>query len=89
LFFIIMLYTPLTAHSEDTPRHDALFTPKSFVFYVPVWLSIFALNTLPGQLKDNKDVILLRWGYVFVPLFLAFAPQVSLSDAQLKEVLTW
>ncbi|KAL5371561.1 hypothetical protein DPSP01_014183 [Paraphaeosphaeria sporulosa] len=76
LFFIIMLYTPLARHSEDHARHDALFTPKPFVFYVPVWLSVFALHTLPGQLKENKDVILLRWGYVFVPLFLAFAPQI-------------
>ncbi|KAF1980303.1 hypothetical protein BU23DRAFT_443850 [Bimuria novae-zelandiae CBS 107.79] len=76
LFFIIMLYTPLVVHSDDTPRHDALFTPKSAVFTVPVWISIFALHTLPGQLRDNKDVILLRWGYVFVPLFLAFAPQI-------------
>ena len=75
-----MLYTPLAKHSEDTARHDALFTPKPAVFYIPVWISIFALHTLPGQLKDNKDVILLRWGYVLVPLFLAFAPQVSYTN---------
>ncbi|KAL1598602.1 hypothetical protein SLS60_007742 [Paraconiothyrium brasiliense] len=76
LFFIIMLYTPLAKHDEGSPRRDALFTPKPAVFYIPVWISIFALHTLPGQLKDNKDIILLRWGYVFVPLFLAFAPQI-------------
>ncbi|KAJ4360158.1 uncharacterized protein N0V89_000718 [Didymosphaeria variabile] len=76
LFFTIMLYTPLAEHSEDSPRRDALFTPKPAVFYIPVWISIFALHTLPGQLKDNKDIILLRWGYVLVPLFLAFAPQI-------------
>ncbi|KAJ4288454.1 hypothetical protein N0V90_011689 [Kalmusia sp. IMI 367209] len=76
LFFVIMLYTPLAIHNKDTPRHDALFTPKPAFFYVPVLVSIFALHSLPGQLADNKDVILLRWGYVFVPLFLAFAPQI-------------
>lgn len=77
LFFIIMLYTPRVMHSDHAPRHDALFTPKPVVFYLTTWVSIFALHTLPGQLKENKDVILLRWGYVLVPLFLAFAPQVG------------
>jgi hypothetical protein len=82
LFFIIMLYTPMVRHSDDVPRHDSLFTPKPAVFILTTWVSIFALHTLPGQLKENKDVILLRWGYVLVPLFLAFAPQVRFLNRQ-------
>jgi len=78
-----MLYTPLAEHSEERPRHDALYAPKPAVFYVPVLVSLFALHTLPGQLEENKDVILLRWGYFAVPLFLAFAPQVGIDYSEI------
>lgn len=76
LFFITVLYTPMAIHSEDTPRHDALFAPKPAVYYVPIILSVLALNTLPTLLGKGEDITLLRYGYLLVPLFLAFAPQV-------------
>lgn len=79
LFFVTILYTPLTQHNNDTPRHDALFTPKPAVLYVPVILSLVTLNGLPGLLEIHEDITLLRIGYVVVPLFLAFAPQVRNS----------
>lgn len=76
LFFVTILYTPFAMHNNDTPRHDALFTPKPAVLYVPVILSLLTLNGLPGLLVKNEDITLLRIGYVAVPLFLAFAPQI-------------
>jgi hypothetical protein len=81
LFFVTILYTPFALHNNDTPRHDALFTPKPAVLYVPVILSLLTLNSLPGLLVKGEDVTLLRVGYIAVPLFLAFAPQVSISGS--------
>lgn len=76
LLFIIILYTPLTLHDDTTPNQDALFMPKPAVYYVPVVLSLLGLNSLPTLLAKNADITLLRYGYLAMPLFLAFAPQV-------------
>ncbi|KAF1952168.1 hypothetical protein CC80DRAFT_479734 [Byssothecium circinans] len=76
LFFVTILYTPLSIHRADSRRHDALFTPKPAVFYVPATLSILGINALPRLLKNNEDVDFLRFGYIAVPLFLAFASQI-------------
>ncbi|KAF2678038.1 hypothetical protein K458DRAFT_317996 [Lentithecium fluviatile CBS 122367] len=76
LFFITILYTPLTLHNDETPRQDALFTPKPVVLYVPMILSLLTLSGLPSLLAQNEDVTLLRLGYAAVPMFLAFAPQI-------------
>jgi hypothetical protein len=79
LFFVTMLYTPLSIHSARTRRHDTLFTPKPAVLYIPVILSIFGIYKLPSMLKLSEDVLFVRSSYVLVPLFLAFAPQVRLE----------
>lgn len=80
LFFVTILYTPLTIHNEDSPLHDALFTPAPVVYYLPVALSLLFLYLLPGKyLSSNLDastIDFLRAGKLFVPLLLAFAPQI-------------
>lgn len=84
LFFVTILYTPLTIHNEDSPLHDALFTPSPVVYYLPVALSMVFLYLLPGKyLPSNLDtstISFLRSSKVVVPLLLAFAPQVSGYD---------
>jgi hypothetical protein len=83
LFFVTMLYTPLTLHRDDTPLHDALFAPSPAVYYVPVGLSFLVLYKLPDLLllKEGAGLIVsfLRYGRTAVPLFLAFAPQVCIT----------
>ncbi|KAF2735660.1 hypothetical protein EJ04DRAFT_464414 [Polyplosphaeria fusca] len=76
LFFILILYTPLTQHSGDVPRRDVLFTPKAAVYLIPVVLSSAALHWFPNILVKGGDVTLFRAGYLLFPLFLAFAPRV-------------
>lgn len=86
LFFVTILYTPLTLHNNTTPRHDTLFTPKPAALYIPGILALLTLNALPGLLAKEEDVTPLRIGYLAVPLYLAFAPQVS--DSYLWSVST-
>ncbi|KAF1914657.1 hypothetical protein BDU57DRAFT_454824 [Ampelomyces quisqualis] len=79
LFFVTILYTPLTTHKEDSPLHDALFTPSPVAYYLPIGLSLLFLYYLPDVLPRNLEpgtLDLLRWGKVAVPLLLAFAPQI-------------
>ncbi|KAF2642193.1 hypothetical protein P280DRAFT_479410 [Massarina eburnea CBS 473.64] len=76
LFFVTILYTPVSIHRSESRRQDALFTPKPAVFYVPVLLSILGINALPRLLKQNEDVDFLRFGYIAIPLFLAFASDI-------------
>jgi hypothetical protein len=83
LFFVTVLYTPLTVHNEDTPRHDALFAPSPVVYFVPILLSLVYLNWLPEILVRSADignVNLLRAGKIAVPLLLAFAPKVGENE---------
>ncbi|KAH7066939.1 hypothetical protein BKA63DRAFT_131349 [Paraphoma chrysanthemicola] len=79
LFFVTILYTPLTVHNEDTPLHDALFAPSPIVYFVPIITSLLYLNWLPEILvrsADNGSVNFLRAGKIAVPLLLAFAPKI-------------
>lgn len=80
LFFVTILYTPLTVHNEDTPLHDALFAPSPTVYFVPIVLSLLYLNYLPEILvrsAEGDSVNYLRAGKIAVPLLLAFAPKVT------------
>jgi hypothetical protein len=81
LFFIIMLYTPSVVHSEDNPRQDTLFTPKPAVLYLPVIATLMILYRLPSFLVEGADLTLLKIGYITTPLFLTFAPQVSVQES--------
>ncbi|KAH8728170.1 hypothetical protein GQ44DRAFT_724696 [Phaeosphaeriaceae sp. PMI808] len=79
LFFVTILYTPLTVHNEDFPLRDALFTPSPVIYYVPIILSLLFLNSLPEILllkMDVRTLNLLRSGKTAIPLLLAFAPQI-------------
>ena len=75
MFFITILFTPLVVHNF-TEREDALFTPKPAVYYVPVIVSFLFLHFLPDFIAREVDIVPLRLGYLAVPLFLAFVPQV-------------
>ena len=72
LFFIVLLFTPLVHNAVD-----AHFTPKPAVYYVPIVTSFLFLYQLPTLLVKDVDVTFVRLGYIALPLFLAFAPQVS------------
>ncbi|KAJ4987121.1 hypothetical protein SVAN01_07409 [Stagonosporopsis vannaccii] len=77
LFFVTILYTPLTIHSAETPLQDALFTPRPAVYWTPVLASLLTLNELPKILVHGDVFRILRVGRVLIPLFLAFAPQIT------------
>ncbi|UPX16694.1 uncharacterized protein EKO05_0007082 [Ascochyta rabiei] len=77
LFFVTILYTPLTVHSDDTPLHDALFTPRPAVYWTPILASLLGLLEFPNFIHHGGDVRVLRLGYLLTPLFLAFAPQLT------------
>jgi hypothetical protein len=86
LFFVTILYTPTTVHKDDTPLHDALFTPSPVVYYLPITLSLLFMYYLPtgfakhdflARTLSESTISALRWGKVVVPLLLAFAPDVS------------
>lgn len=77
LFFITILYAPVTAHSGETPLQDALFTPKPIVYWGPVLMSLLTLNDLPKILAHSDTFRILRVGRVLIPLFLAFAPRIT------------
>ncbi|KAF2657657.1 hypothetical protein K491DRAFT_594607 [Lophiostoma macrostomum CBS 122681] len=76
LFFVTMLFTPFAVHDDASPRHDALFTPRPSVFYVPAIATLFVINYLPTLLTRESNVILLRVSYLAMPLVLALAPQI-------------
>jgi hypothetical protein len=76
LFFVLVLYTPLALHDDHSTRHDALFTPKAPLLYVPVVGSILLQQFLPYFIARRSDLVVLRSAYFVVPLFLAFAPQI-------------
>lgn len=77
LFFVTMLFTPMALHDDDSLRHDALFSPKPYVLYVPVIGSILLEQALPMLLATRRDLTGFRIAYLGVPVFLAFAPEVS------------
>jgi len=76
LFFITILYTPLTIHHEDTPLHDALFTPYAFVYDTGIVASLITLNLFPQLVSEFGDKSMMRLGYLAMPLAFAFAPQL-------------
>jgi hypothetical protein len=79
LFFVTILYTPLTVHSDDSPLHDALFTPSPTFYYLPIIASMLFMYNLPELIPRNlsaSTVDFLRWGKIAIPLLLAFAPQI-------------
>ncbi|KAF9695657.1 hypothetical protein EKO04_006364 [Ascochyta lentis] len=77
LFFVTILYTPVTIHSDDTPLNDALFTPRPAVYWTPIVASLLSLLEFPNFINHGGDVRILRLGYLLTPLFLAFAPQLT------------
>lgn len=77
LFFVTILYAPVTAHSGETPLQDALFSPKPIVYWGPVLVSLLTLNDLPKILAHSDTFRILRVGRVLIPLFLAFAPRIT------------
>jgi hypothetical protein len=76
LFFITILYTPLTIHHDDTPLHDALFTPYAFVYDTGIVVSLITLNLFPQLVSEFGDKSMMRLGYLTMPLVFAFAPQL-------------
>ncbi|CAE7031044.1 hypothetical protein P3342_006541 [Pyrenophora teres f. teres] len=76
LFFITILYTPLTIHHNDTPLHDALFTPHAWVYDMGIVASLLTLNLFPQLVSEFGDKSMLRLGYLAMPIAFAFAPQL-------------
>ncbi|KAF2124730.1 hypothetical protein P153DRAFT_426291 [Dothidotthia symphoricarpi CBS 119687] len=76
LFFVTILYTPLTVHKSDAPLRDALFTPRPAVYDILIVTSLLSLNAFPGFLKQGGDVRFLRLGYLAIPLLFAYAPKI-------------
>ncbi|KAL5117977.1 hypothetical protein ACEQ8H_004122 [Pleosporales sp. CAS-2024a] len=85
LFFITILYTPLTIHQDDTLLHHARFTPSPVVYYLPITASLLFMYCLPTAFREHdflartlsaNTISTLRWGKVAVPMLLAFAPEV-------------
>ena len=83
LFFVMILYTPTTVHRDDSPLHDALFTPSPIVYDLGIVASLLTLNLFPELISEYGDKSMLRLGYLAMPLFFAFAPQVSNTN------ITW
>lgn len=78
LFFITILYTPTSVRRDDSPRHDAFFTPSPIVYDAGIVASLLTLNSFPELISEYGDKSMLRLGYLAMPLFFAFAPQVSI-----------
>ena len=79
LFFITILYTPVSEHKDDTASHDALFTPSPIVYDVAIAVSTITLNLFPELVGSYGDVRMTRLVYLAAPMFFAFAPRVSYS----------
>lgn len=78
LFFVTILYTPISEHRTDASYHNALFTPSPIVYDAGIVISVLSLNLLPELVADFGDVRIMRLGYIVMPLFFAFAPQVCI-----------
>ncbi|KAF7450371.1 hypothetical protein A1F99_049870 [Pyrenophora tritici-repentis] len=76
LFFITILYTPLTIHHNDSTLHDALFTPHAWVYDTGIVASLLTLNLFPQLVSEFGDKSMLRLGYLAMPIAFAFAPQL-------------
>ena len=81
LFFITILYTPVSEHKDDTFSHDALFAPSPIVYDIAIAVSTIALNLFPELVATYGDARMTRLGYLAMPLFFAFAPKVGISCA--------
>ncbi|KAF1364387.1 hypothetical protein EJ07DRAFT_162175 [Lizonia empirigonia] len=67
----------VTLAPSDTPLTDALFTPRPAVYWTPIVLALLGLNEFPNLVVHRDVFHILRVGYIAVPLFLAFAPQLT------------
>lgn len=88
LFFITILYTPLTLQNGDTPLHDTLFTPYAFVYDAGIVASLVTLNLFPQLVSEFGDKSMMRVGYLAMPLAFAFAPQVRSTHTIQQSLLT-
>lgn len=77
LFFIVILFTPIAQHTQEIGRLDATFTPHPALFSLPIVGSLFALLNLPALIHRGRDITALRVGYIAVPFYLAFTPQIT------------
>jgi len=77
LFFVTILYTPTSVGRDESPRHDAFFTPSPMVYDVGIIVSLLTLNSFPELMAEYGDKSMLRLSYLAMPLFFAFAPQAS------------
>ncbi|KAF2845934.1 hypothetical protein T440DRAFT_472240 [Plenodomus tracheiphilus IPT5] len=76
LFFVTILYTPTTVRRDDSPKHDAFFTPSPIVYDLGIVASLVTLNSFPELISEYGDKSMLRLSYLAMPLFFAFAPQI-------------
>ncbi|CBX99662.1 hypothetical protein IAQ61_005086 [Plenodomus lingam] len=89
LFFVTILYTPTTVRRDDSPKHDAFFTPSPMVYDLGIVVSLVTLNSFPELISEYGDKSMLRLSYLAMPLFFAFAPQivpVSLGEQHTSKV---
>ncbi|KAH9870158.1 hypothetical protein J1614_007080 [Plenodomus biglobosus] len=76
LFFVTILYTPTTVRRDDSPKHDAFFSPSPLVYDLGIVASLVTLNSFPELVSEYGDKSMLRVSYLAMPLFFAFAPQI-------------
>ncbi|KAF2744019.1 hypothetical protein M011DRAFT_480325 [Sporormia fimetaria CBS 119925] len=76
LFFVLLIFTPMAVHDDESVRHDALFAPKPWVLYVPVIAAVLLEQSLPALLAHRKPLAPYNIGYLAITLFLAFAPEI-------------
>ncbi len=76
LFFITILYTPVSEHKDEAELQDSLFTPSPVVYDLAIAMSTIILNLFPELLGSYGDVRMTRLVYLAAPLFFAFAPRV-------------
>ncbi|KAF1844336.1 uncharacterized protein K460DRAFT_317782 [Cucurbitaria berberidis CBS 394.84] len=76
LFFVTILYTPISQQRDGKPLHDTLFTPLPIVYDLGIIISVLSLNLLPELVAEFGDVRVMRLGYLIMPLFFAFAPKI-------------
>ncbi|KAI8932822.1 hypothetical protein NX059_010305 [Plenodomus lindquistii] len=76
LFFVTILYTPVAVRRDDSPKHDAFFTPSAIVYDLGIVASLVVLNIFPELISQFGDKTMLQLALHAMPLFFAFAPQI-------------
>lgn len=66
----------MVLYRDDGPLHDVLFVPSELVYDLGIVASLLTLNLFPELIAEYGDRSVLRLGYLAIPLFFAFAPQV-------------